>query len=210
LKPDRKKWIEILAVAFTGLLKFIIMDWLQMRAFFICGACLFWLSYVFVAYKSDNKILKYWGFKKENFRKSLLILLPFTLLSIAAILFYAVYSEIFMLNWHIIPVFLLYPLWGLAQQFMTAGLIAGNLASIKSYQPGPFQVIFITSLIFSLVHYPHISLMAFTFVMQLIFTMVYLKWRNLWALGLAHGWIATFLLFYALERDLWIELFAWF
>jgi len=199
-----------MAVAITGLLKFVMMDWLQMRVFFICGACLFWLAYVLTAYKSDHAILKYWGFKKENFRKSLLILLPFTLVSIIAIVFYAAYNEIFMLNWHIIPVFLLYPLWGLAQQFMTAGLIAGNLASIKNSQLKPFQVIFITSLIFGLVHYPRLSLMAFTFVMQLVFTLVYLRWRNLWALGLAHGWIATFLLFYALKRDLWIELFAWF
>jgi uncharacterized membrane protein (DUF485 family) len=52
--------------------------------------------------------------------------------------------------------------------------------------------------------------MAFTFAMEVIFLTVYFKWRNLWAIGLAHGWIATFLIYYVLDRDLWTELFAWF
>ncbi|MBN2274863.1 MAG: CPBP family intramembrane metalloprotease [Bacteroidales bacterium] len=115
-----------------------------------------------------------------------------------------------MLNWHVIPVFLSYPVWGVMQQFMMLGLLAGNLISIKKTKLKSVQVIFITSLIFSIVHYPDLSLMMFTFLMQLVFTAVYLKWRNLWALGLAHGWIATFLLFIILKRDLWVEFFAWF
>ncbi|MBN1415214.1 MAG: CPBP family intramembrane metalloprotease [Bacteroidales bacterium] len=210
MKSDRKKWIELISVAITGLLKFVIMDWLQMRAFYICGACLSWLIYVIVKYKSDNTILIYWGFKKENFRVSFLFLLPFTLLSILVFIIYGLSNHLFIPNWHIIPVFVLYPIWGLIQQFMMAGILAGNLISIRNIHFKNYQVILLTSLIFSMVHYPSFFLMIFAFIMQLIFTAVYLKWRNLWTLGLIHGWVGTFLIFCVLKRDLWIELFAWF
>lgn len=181
-----------------------------MRAFYISGACLFWLVYVILRYKSNNSILRYWGFKKENFRKAFLLLLPFTMIGIFVIIIFGLVHNQYMLNWHIIPVFFLYPVWGLIQQFMIAGLIAGNLISINSIHFKNYQVVLLTSIVFSLVHYPYSFLMIFVFFMQLIFTLVYIIWRNLWALGLIHGWIATFLLYYTLERDLWLELFAWF
>lgn len=93
---------------------------------------------------------------------------------------------------------------------MMAGILAGNLISIRNIHFKNYQVILLTSLIFSMVHYPSFFLMIFAFIMQLIFTAVYLKWRNLWTLGLIHGWVGTFLIFCVLKRDLWIELFAWF
>ncbi len=209
-KSDNRKWLELIAVAITGLLKFIIMDWFRMRAFYICGACLFWLIYVVVRYKSDNSILKNWGFKRENFRKSFLILFPFALIGIIGIIAYGIFREKYILNWHILPIFFLYPAWGLIQQFMVAGLLAGNLKSINTIHFKNYQIVLISSSIFALVHYPDYFLMTFAFFMQVIFTIVYLMWKNLWALGLIHGWVATFLLYYILGRDLWLELFAWF
>jgi hypothetical protein len=210
LKTDTKKWIELLAVAVTGLLKFIIMDWLQMRAFYICGACLFWLIYVLIKYKSDKNILKNWGFKPDGFRQSFLFLIPFTIASIITFSFFAYYNNTINLNWHILPVFLFYPAWGLIQQFMMLGLITANLKSIKRVKFNNLQIALITACIFSMVHYPYVSLMIYTFIMQIIFTIVYLKWGNLWSLGIHHGWIATFLLYFMLKRDLWTEFFAWF
>ncbi|MBN2521280.1 MAG: hypothetical protein JXB17_12280 [Bacteroidales bacterium] len=210
MKSDTKKWIELLAVIITGLLKFIIMDWLQMRAFYIVGVCLFWLIYIVVKYKSDRTLFKHWGFQKNNFRQSFVFLFPVAILSITVIVIYGLLNNTVILNRNIILIFLLYPVFGLFQQFMMIGLIAGNLIAIEKIRFKNYQVVILTSIIFSLVHYPSYFLMVFTFFLELVFTSVYLKWRNLWSLGLYHGWIATFLLFYVLERDLWIELFAWF
>jgi len=210
MSTDKSRWIEILAVVITGLLKFIIMDRFQMRAFYISGACIFWLIYIVLRYKSDNSILKYWGFKKEYFRKSFLLLMPFAVVGIIVIITYGIFIERYILNWHIIPILFLYPVWGLIQQFMVAGLVAGNLKSITSLHLRDYQVVLLTSFVFALVHSPDLFLIIFAFFMQVIFTVVYLIWRNLWSLGLVHGWIATFLLYYILERDLWTELFAWF
>ena len=210
MKSDTKKWIELLAVTITGLLKVVIMDWLQMRAFYIAGVCIFWFIYVIVNYKNNRKYLKTWGFQKTNFRQSFLFLLPISIVSIILIVVYGLINNTAVLNWNIILIFLLYPIFGLMQQFMMVGLIAGNLIAIEKIRFKNYQVIILTSIIFSLIHYTSIFLMIFTFFLEIIFTAVYLKWRNLWSLGLYHGWIGTFLLFYVLERDLWAELFKWF
>ena len=181
-----------------------------MRAFYIAGVCIFWFIYVIVNYKNNRKYLKTWGFQKTNFRQSFLFLLPISIVSIILIVVYGLINNTAVLNWNIILIFLLYPIFGLMQQFMMVGLIAGNLIAIEKIRFKNYQVIILTSIIFSLIHYTSIFLMIFTFFLEIIFTAVYLKWRNLWSLGLYHGWIGTFLLFYVLERDLWAELFKWF
>ncbi|MFA7489561.1 MAG: CPBP family glutamic-type intramembrane protease, partial [Mariniphaga sp.] len=66
----------------------------------------------------------------------------------------------------------------------------------------------LTSVVFAWVHYPSLPLMIFTFFMELLFLFAFFKWKNLWPLGLFHGWIASFLLFIVLDRDLWIELWS--
>jgi membrane protease YdiL (CAAX protease family) len=106
----------------------------------------------------------------------------------------------------VIPIIFLYPVFGLVQQFMMIGLIAGNLKAMRNISFRNYQIILITSLLFSLVHYPSVFLMVFTFIMELAFVLAYFKWRNLWSLGLYHGLIGCLLLFYVLERDLWLEL----
>jgi len=210
LNPDSKKWFELLAVLITGLLKIIIMDWLEMRAFYIVCACLFWSVYVIINYKRDHTFFKQWGFHKENFRQSFLFILPVAIVCIAIISIYGIINNTAVINLNFILVFILYPVFGLFQQFMMIGLIAGNLTAIEKIRFKKYQVIIITAVIFSLIHYTSYSLMIYTFFLELIFVWVYLKWRNLWSLGLYHGWIATFLLFYVPERNLWTELFLWF
>jgi len=213
LKPDRQiqyQAVELWAVAVTVLLKFILMDWLGMRAFYIAGTCIFWFAYVIFRYRQDHTILKFWGFKRENFAKSMYILLPLFAATGVITLIYGMYSGIYLLNIHIIPVFLLYPAWGIIQQFMLVCIIAQNIHNTVYFSLRKARVILFVSVLFSLVHYPYPVLMIFTLLMEIIFLVVFYRWRSLWAIGLMHGWIATLLLYYVLQRDLWLELFAWF
>jgi hypothetical protein len=210
LKKHKVIWFEILAVIITGLLKFVFMDWLNMKASYIVFICLFWSVYIFIKFKSNPSMLIDWGIQKQNFKLTFLFILPFAIISMIGIAIYGFVTQSYVLNWHILPIFLLYPLWGLIQQFIVVGLITKNLKSLSNPVLSNFQVILLTSLIFSLAHYPSPFLMFFTFIMQWIFTTAFLRWRNIWPLGLFHGWIATFLLFYALGRDLWDELLAGF
>lgn len=206
MNSEKNRSFELLAILLTGLLKFIFIDWFNLRVFYIGIICLFWIGYIYKRYQSDNTILKNWGFQKNNFRQSFFFLFPFAVLSCTGIILYGLYNHTDILNWHVIPILLLYPVWGLFQQFIMIGLIAGNLKELRNIKFKNYQIILLTSFLFSLVHYPSVFLMIFTFFMELVFISTYLKWRNLWSLGLYHGGIATFLLFYVLERDLWLEL----
>lgn len=201
---------EIFAVITTGLLKFVFMDWLNMKVFFIVFICLFWSVYIYLKFKSNPSVLIDWGLQKQNFRQSFLFILPFAITSMVCIVIYGFIVRSNFLNWHILPIFLLYPLWGLIQQFIILGLITNNLKMLNNPALSNFQVILITSLIFGLAHYPRPFLMVFTFIMQWMFTTAFLRWKNIWSLGLFHGWIATLLLFYVFGRDLWNELLSGF
>ncbi|MBN1790009.1 MAG: CPBP family intramembrane metalloprotease [Bacteroidales bacterium] len=209
-RTDKTAYFELAAVSLTVILKFILMDWLSMRAFYIGGICLFWALYFYYRYSRNTAILKQWGFKRFNFRKSGLELLPFLLICICISVIYGVIRKVSVPLNHILPVLVLYPVWGIVQQFMLVNILAENLRNLRTSLSGKFTVILLTSVIFSLVHYPVYLLMVFTLVMEVLFLKVYFKWRNLWAIGIAHGWAATFIICYILERDLWVELFAWF
>lgn len=203
---DKRRWIEIAAVLLTGLLKFVLMDWLNFRVFYIAAACIFWSVYIYKRCQANNFILQHWGFRKNHFKQTFLFLLPFALVMVAAIIWYGISCNAIFLNWHIIPVFVFYPAWGIVQQFLMVALVAGNLQAIKAVKLRKSQIFLLTSMVFAWVHYPSLPLMVFTFFMELVFLIAYFKWRNLWVLGLYHGWVASLLLFFVLGRDLWNEL----
>ena len=202
---------ELAGILATAALKFIIMEWLNMVAFYVAGICFFWIGYIIYRYVHDGSVLAKWGFRKEGFSQTLVFLIPFIILCILSSLILGdVNSSVTILNWRVIPVLFMYPLWGLFQQYIMLVLIAGNLTELEKIDLKKYQVIIITSLLFSFIHYPSFFLMVFTFFMEVIFLLAWFRWKNLLALGLTHGVIATFLLFYILERDLWLELFEWF
>lgn len=207
-ETDKRRGIEIAAVVATGLMKYIFMDWLNLRAFYIGVACIFWSVYIYKRYKGNSQILQQWGFRKNHFKQTFLFLLPFALVLFAAIVWYGIVYNAIFLNWHVIPVFVFYPVWGIIQQFLMVALVAGNLQAIKAINLSKYQIFLLTSLVFAWVHYPSLPLMVYTFFMELVFLTAWFNWRNLWALGLYHGWVASFLLFFVLGRDLWEELWT--
>ena len=205
---DKRRWFEILAVVLTGALKYVMMDWLGWRLFYISGAMLFWGVYIFMRYRKDPRILQLWGIRKRNFRRTFLFLLPFALVMVGLIAVYGFYVKANFLNWRIIPVLAIYPLWGIIQQFMMIALVAGNLQAITSLRFRRSQVMVWTSLLFALVHYPYLPLMLYAFLMEIIFIYTFFRWRNIWPLGLFHGWVSSLFLFFVSGRDLWRELWV--
>ena len=82
-------------------------------------------------------------------------------------------------------------------------MIAGNF---KRHGRIPDSVVvLLTALVFAAVHIPSLPLIGVSFVMALITTTVYFRVRNLLALGLFHGWVATLVYFFVLGQDPWIE-----
>lgn len=204
---DKVRLLEIGGVVLTGLGKFIFMDYLNWRLPFVIAAILAWLYYVIYRYKKDKHVLKDWGFRRDNFKPVLKLMLPFALISIASFFIIGYLQGTINLTWHIIPLLITYPIWGSVQQFLTIGLLVGNLKDFKKTKFNKGFIIFITAIFFSVVHYPSIWLMIGTFILALFYGYIYLKAKNIYVLGLFHGWLGALFYYTVVNQDPFADIF---
>jgi uncharacterized protein len=200
--------LEISAVFVTGAGKFVFMDWLQWRLPFIVLAILAWTTYVLIRQKQVSGILKYWGFTTDNFKKVLRMVLPFGIISVVIFFLVGFYLDTVKLTWHIIPILLLYPLWGTIQQFLVIALVAGNLKDLKKRRLSNSLIIFVTALLFGTLHYPFYWLILGTFVLALFYGYIYLRARNVYVMGIFHGWLGALFFYTVVGRDPFAEVFG--
>lgn len=204
---DRLRFLEIIAVILTGLGKFIFMDHLNWRLPYVVFAILAWTGYVIVRYKKDTRVLKDWGFRNDNFRRVMFLMFPFALFSIGSFFIIGYFQGTINLSWHILPLLITYPIWGTIQQFLTIGLIAGNLSTLKATKLNRSTVILLTAILFSLVHYPSIWLLIGTFILALVYGYYYLKAKNLYVLGILHGWLGALFYYTVVGQDPFADIF---
>lgn len=205
---DTLRRYEIAAVVLTGLGKFVFMDWLQWKLPFIIVAIAAWTSYVITRKKQAPEILKYWGFRTDNARDVVRIVLPLGLIAVAVFFGLGIYLDTIHIMWHIIPVLILYPVWGTIQQFLVIALVAGNLKDMQQYRFSNVLIVFVTALLFGLLHYPFYWLMLATFVLALVYGSIYLKVRNVYVPGLFHGWLGALFFYTVTGRDPFFEVFG--
>ncbi len=206
--PAKTKWFEIVAAVLTGLGKFIFMDWLDWKLAYILVACFFWIGYVIHQNRKHQGILDYWGLSGTNFKQTFLELLPIGAIMVVSFILIGNHYETNVLNWNIIPILLLYPIWGVIQQFLVVGLIAKNLDSLPETTIPRVAIIFFVALLFGLIHYPWQLLMLATFLLAVVYTILYLRERNLIVLGIFHGWLGGFFFFTLMGKDPWLDVFS--
>jgi hypothetical protein len=199
------RW-EIAFVLLTGLGNFLLARWLDRQLAYIAAACLFWTGFVVVRTVADSSILAEWGFSSRNFGRSLTLLLPATVMSLSGFVAYGMLTGNMVMHWNFVLIWLLYPFWGLVQQFLVVALLAGN---IKKHSRIPeWGIVFMTALVFAAAHIPSVPLVVAAFFLAVVTTSVYFRTHNLWALGLFHGWFATGLYFFVLGQDPWKEVIS--
>ena len=195
--------IEVSAVIATGILHLVFIEVFQAKAWFIALAITCWVIYIVVRVRRDSSALDSWGFRSINLRKTLIassLVAAFAILAMIAIAKGALF-----IHWHMLPLLLLYPIWGVIQQFLVQAMVVNNLSPISDRTGFRLTVIIVAAVLFGLVHIPDVKLMAATFGLGLAFTPIYLRWRNLWPLGVYHGWLGVFFYFWVLHRDPWLE-----
>lgn len=204
---NRQRILEIFAVLLTSLGKFIFMDVLNWRFMFILITILLWSAYVYFRSRKSPEVFQQWGFRRDNFRKVTRIVLPFATLSILLCFIIGYYRNTIQLTWHILPILVLYPIWGIIQQFLLIALTAGNLQELSN---GKFRipVILVSAILFGLIHYPYGWLMLGTFLLALFYGYTYLRERNVYVLGIFHGWLAAFYFYTVVGRDPFQETFG--
>lgn len=212
--------LEVGAVLATGAARFIVAEWLDFDLFFIVCAIAFWIGFVLVRTRSEPGVLRRWGFTWRWNDQQARIFLPYFAAVLAAcfLLFRipalgapgtAAAGPDGLVVANLVTTLLLYPFWGVVQQFIVVAMIAGNVGLIvrRPSRRGPIAVL-ATGILFALAHLPSPGLVALGFLLGTVATSTYLRWRNLWIIGLFHGWVATFFYYLVLREDPWEAIVA--
>jgi len=205
---DKQRRLEIGAVVATAVGKFVFMDWFEWKLSFIITAITIWLIYTFIRRRQVPGIMKYWGFRTDNFCAVTRIVLPFGVIAIMIFFVIGACLNTINLSWNIVPILILYPIWGMIQQFLVISLVAGNVKDLKQNKFSNVVIILLTALLFGLLHYPFYWLMAGTFVLALFYGYVYLKARNVYVMGIFHGWLGGLFFYTVVGRDPFEEVFG--
>lgn len=201
----KESLFEIIAVIVTGVFHLMFADVFVLRVVFAALVILGWGTYVTIRVRSDRSVLKLWGFHTGNLREALAASSVVALIGALVMVVIAVSRGNFSVHWDMLLLFFLYPIWGCVQQFWVQALVAGNLSTAPGRINSPWAVTLITACLFSAVHLPDLESVGGTFLLGLAFTPIYLRWRNLWPLGLYHGWLGTLGYFWVLGRAPWVE-----
>lgn len=196
---------ELLAVVATGAVHLVFEEVLGQKAAFIALATVAWTAYLVWSVRRERGVVDEWGLGRRGLRETVpaagLVLVVGAIALAAA----SVALGHFRLHWHMLPLLALYPVWGVVQQFVVQGLLARNLDASGAH---PAVTTLATAALFGLVHWPDRFLMAATFALALLFTPIWLRHRNVWPLGIAHGWLGVLAYYWLLGRDPWTELFG--
>ena len=193
--------LELTAAAATAAGKFIMADWLDLQLPYTIGAIAFWVSYLVLRHKSNPTVLRRWGFSRNGLGEaSLLCALAFLVgggFSVGS----ALAGSGAIVNWNLALILLLYPAWGLVQQFLLVALLADNVMALRREQTPEFVVVMFSALLFSAIHFPETELMIATFFLGATTTMIFFRTRNLWMIGILHGWFASLFYFLVMGHD---------
>jgi membrane protease YdiL (CAAX protease family) len=212
-KLGARSHYELLGVLVTGLLFLIISGILKQKALFMIITIALWGSYLAYCFYKEIHVLERFGITRNNIKQAFIIPTILFLLSLVSMIIYdLVLFEKINIGINILYLLALYPLWGCVQQLLIQTFCASNLDIMfekkivnKIYRW--IVITIITAVLFGLVHgIENIYLTIGTFGLALVWTPVYLKYRNIIPLGLFHGWIGAFFYFMILERDPWHEL----
>ena len=205
---NKRRIAEIAAVLLTAAGKFVFMDYLEWQLPFIAAAILSWTGYISHRTRTAPGITRYWGFRMDNFTTVLLRVLPFGIFAVVACVGTGFYQGTILFTWHIIPILILYPIWGIIQQFLLIALTAGNMQDLKGQKLNKGTIILISAFLFAIVHFPIAWLIAGTFVLALFYGWIYMGERNIYVLGLFHGWIGGIFYYTVVNRDPFVVIFG--
>jgi hypothetical protein len=175
---------------------------------FIAGACLFWMAFVVVRAWQDREVFRHWGFRVDNLTDAALPALYYFAAGTAGLAAVGWMQNTLRFPAHALPMFLVYSVWGLIQQFLMLGILLNNLEQIAVFQRRKSLLVLLVALIFGLVHMFNQRLVAATFLLELGLVALYLRHRNLWPLGVLHGSLGGLFYLWIENRDLWIERFG--
>lgn len=199
--PWLRPALELSAVALTATLHLAWPSTGLPRAVLVFPMVALWIGYIVRRYRQDPKAVAAWGLRREG-------LLPTTLATGAvmavggtAMGLYGWWTGASLPPWYAAVVLLSYPVFGLVQQLIVQGLVTGNLSKLPGKLGHPAVATLLSASLFGLVHWPETELMIGTFFLGLAFAPIWMRWRNLFPLAVAHGWLGMAIFYIVLQRD---------
>ena len=196
---DRRELLGVLATAGGHLAT---VAWPTVHGVFVAVCVLAWVVWLFRTARREPERVVVWGFSRRALGPAAAWTVAFGVVAIGVMAAVAWQLGSLQVRAHYVFPALLYPLWGLIQQFLVQGIVARQL----SERLGPVLTTLVAATLFGLIHVPFPDLMAATFGLGLVLTPLYLRYGNLWPLGFAHGWLGTLVYPWILGRDPWLEM----
>lgn len=200
------KWVEVVAVAATGVL-YLVFKSFEAKGLFVALASVSWIGYIVWRVRQDSSQWVKWGFQMKNLSSAFLWPTAIFVVGMSMMAWYGLANGRVLWQGHILFLLLLYPLWGILQQFLVQALGVANLMALFPNQ-GWMVAMPVGIVLFSVIHFPDGLLMIATGLIAALFIPCYLRDRNLWPLGLYHGWLGTFFYLWVLGKDPWIDIFG--
>lgn len=164
-----------------------------------------WGSYVLWRVLKIQGMARAWGFRRDNFFAAFRLSALFSLLATAPLLLYGGLMGRLAIPATFWAAFLLYPLYGIAQQFALQVLVTKNLRGLVNHRL--FRTC-LAALLFSAAHFPDYTLMGLVLPAGLAFTWSYESRPNLWAVGITHGVLGSLAYYMILGLDPGAEIHA--
>jgi hypothetical protein len=206
---ERPDWLALAAVAITILVHEILTS-LDPRPnlVLIVGASLFWVGYVVVRAWRDPEVFRKWGFRSANLGPACVAAASVFAVFAAGLAIYAAVTGIFRFPPHTLVLMLLYPAWGVIQQFLTLAIVVGNLERVPGLGSHRVVLWLLGSVLFAVVHLYDPILAGGTLVLEMVIIPLYWRYRNLWPLGVLHGWLGALFYLWVRNMDMWERTFS--
>lgn len=162
------------------------------------GLSVSFLVYLLWRVRHTPGMLRSWGMRGDNFRLAIGPHLAFAALGSATTLGLGMAMGTLSFPPTFWITLALYPMWGTGQQFALQNLLARNVYGFTSNM---FAVALIAAALFAASHYPRLELVALTAAAGVPFTLLYRRYPNLWAVGIAHGILGSVAVYAVLEED---------
>jgi hypothetical protein len=208
-KQPTPDWLALLGIAITIGVHLILTAVTEgPHVAFIVLACLFWTGFVIVRACQDRNNFRTWGFCAENLGQATALSAAVFVILAALMGAYAFFNGTLRFPLHTLLLFLVYPIWGVIQQFLALGIVVTNLERLKPLQAHKALLVLLSAILFGLVHVYDARLVAGTFFLELWLVLLFLKYRTIWPLGVLHGWLGGLFYLWVLNRDLWVDSFG--
>jgi membrane protease YdiL (CAAX protease family) len=196
-RVGRRRAAELALVIGCGAGNVVFENLLDAKTIFMIVAAAAWVGYVAWRWHADHEVLRAWGLRLDNLAAAAKVALAITLPTVIGCVAYAFVVGNFPPPPGFWVILLVYPIWGVAQQFLLNAILASDLDAVLP----AWAATLLAAALFSLSHAPDLPVMALTLPGGALWVLVYRRRPNLWALGIAHGIIGTVVFYGVLGRD---------